>query len=63
MIVYGGVSPALALIWRYQARQPGGDPPIIAPIPGWMRLLLTTQAAVMLLGAGLYGWLAARRAK
>jgi hypothetical protein len=57
MIVYGGVPPALALVWLHQVRQPGSDPPIIAPIPGWMRLLLTSQAAVMLLlGAALFIW-------
>jgi hypothetical protein len=49
MVVYGRVPPALALVWLQQVRQPGSEPPIIAPMPGWMRLLLTSQAAVMLL--------------
>ncbi len=57
MIVYGGVPPALALVWWHQARQPGGEPPVMAPLPGWMRLLLTSQAAVMLLlGVALFLW-------
>jgi hypothetical protein len=55
MVIYCGVPPALALVWFHQIRQPGSEPSIIAPIPGWMRLLLTSQAAVMLLlGAALF---------
>jgi hypothetical protein len=57
MVIYAGVPPALALIWLYQVRQPGSDPPVYFHLPAWMRLLLTTQAAVMLLaGFALFIW-------
>lgn len=52
IIVYAAVPPLLAVILAHQLRQPGGDGPRLAPLPGWLRGAMRVQGGVMfLLGA------------
>jgi hypothetical protein len=47
--VYVSVPIAMGVIWILQVRQPGGDPPLRAPVPISIRALLVVQGVVMLL--------------
>lgn len=49
LAVYLSVPVAMGLLWVHQARQPGAEPPRIAPLPAWLRILLAVQGAIMLL--------------
>lgn len=49
LAVYVSVPIAMGLFWIGQVRQPGLDPPRVAPLPGWLRLVLLAQGAIMLL--------------
>jgi hypothetical protein len=47
-IVYVTVPPYLLLVGFRQLRLPGDDPPKTAPIPGWLVVLVSVQAAIAL---------------
>ena len=49
LAVYIGVPIAMGILWIHQVRQPGIDPPRIAPLPKWFRMILIVQGAIMLL--------------
>lgn len=54
LAVYAIVPVAMAVLLVRQLRLPGGDPPRLALLPGWIRLVLAINAALLLLlGAGL----------
>ena len=54
LAVYAAVPLALGIILGHQLRVPGSDPQVDAPIAGWLRVMLGTQAAVMLILGALY---------
>ena len=47
--VYIGVPIAMGILWIHQMRQPGIDPPRVAPLPKWLLVVLIVQGAIMLL--------------
>lgn len=50
--IYVTVPVVMAVLWVAQERQPGGDPPPQAPLPGWLTVLVGVQALILLpLGA------------
>jgi hypothetical protein len=49
LITYSSLLVALPIALHRQLAEPGGDPPRVAPIPGWMRRMMAVQAA------GLFG--------
>jgi hypothetical protein len=52
--IYAAYPPALAAAWLHQTRARAPDPPRLAPLPGWFRLVLGAQAVVLAaLGAAL----------
>jgi hypothetical protein len=55
LAVYLSVPVWLVVIGFIQMRVPGSEPPRLAPLPGWLRVLLGVQAGVLLLvGLGLF---------
>ncbi len=48
LAIYLGVPPATLVLLVLQLRVPGGDPPRLAPLPAWMRLVFAVHAVVML---------------
>jgi hypothetical protein len=53
--IYVGVPPVMSVLLVLQLRAPGGDPPRVAPLETWVRVVLVAQGAVMLiLGIGLF---------
>jgi hypothetical protein len=48
VIAYGVYPPMLALFLVRQLRATGGDPPRLAPLPGWLRAILAIHAAIMI---------------
>jgi hypothetical protein len=52
LAIYVLVPVAMATLLQRQVRTPGTDPPRTAGLPGWLRVGLAAQAAV-LLGAGI----------
>lgn len=55
VIVYTAVPVGMAWSLIRQLRQPGGDPPRLAPMAGWFRVVLGFQSAVLLvLGIGCF---------
>lgn len=46
IVIYAAVPVAMALLWWLQSRQPGGDPPRRAPLPGPLRLVVGAQGMV-----------------
>jgi len=54
LIVYAVVPPLMAVVLFLQLRAPGGDPPRLSSLPGWVRALLLVHAMIMIpLGLGL----------
>ena len=54
MGVYALVPVAMLVLWVGQIREPGSDPPRLAPLPRAIRILLVVQAVILLLlGAAL----------
>lgn len=52
--IYAVVPVVMASLWWMQSGRPGGDPPPVAPLPGWIRAIVATQSAVLgLVGAAL----------
>lgn len=52
---YAIYPPMLAVLFIRQVRVPGGDPPRVAPLPAWVRIILSTHAVVLIpLGAALF---------
>ncbi|MCW5881017.1 MAG: hypothetical protein KIS91_08825 [Anaerolineae bacterium] len=67
LAVYAIVPIAVPIMVAIQRRAPGGDPPRLAPLPGWLRAILIIQAALLIglgtimflappLGAPLWPW-------
>jgi len=55
LAIYAGVPVAMLLVAWLQIRTPGGNPPPGLPAPFWMRIVVITQGAGMLVfGAGLF---------
>lgn len=51
LIVYWGFPVIGAVVWFHQVRTPGGDPPIMSPMPSWVRaFLLVTGIGALLFG-------------
>lgn len=48
LIVYAVVPPVLAILLIMQMRAPGGDPPVVAPLPAWLWPIIGLQAAALL---------------
>lgn len=48
LIVYAIVPPVLAILLILQMRAPGGDPPVVAPLPAWLWPIIGLQAAALL---------------
>lgn len=48
LLIYVLVPPSLIVLTWLQWRVPGGDPPRTAPMPGWFRLGLALQFAILL---------------
>ena len=49
LAVYVSVPIAMGILWVLQMRQPGIDPPRIAPLPTWLKAILFVQGGIMLL--------------
>lgn len=47
LVIYAGVPPVLAILLLIQRRVPGGDPPVIAPMPAWLWPIIGVQAAAL----------------
>lgn len=50
LVVYVIVPPTLVAVIVVQRRLPGGDPPVVAPLPGPVRVALVVLGALSLLG-------------
>jgi hypothetical protein len=50
--IYIAVPIALGILWIFQVRQPGADPPRKAPLPIWLRASLIIQGVIMFLFGG-----------
>lgn len=45
--IYATVPVLMAVLWWMQSRGPGDDPPRLAPLPAWLRVLVGAQAVVL----------------
>lgn len=46
IVIYATVPAVMAVVWWFQSRQPGGDPPRISSLPAALRLLVGAQGVV-----------------
>ena len=54
LVTYGLLPPSVLAVLLYQRRIGGGDPPRLAPLPAWLRLVTSVSAVgITLLGAAL----------
>jgi hypothetical protein len=54
LAIYAGVPLAMGIILIRQARMPGDDPPVAAPLGWWVRAIIITQASLLIVvGLGL----------
>jgi len=54
LAIYAGVPLAMGIILIRQARMPGDDPPVVAPLGWWVRAIIITQASLLIVvGLGL----------
>ena len=48
LAIYAGVPLAMGIILIRQARMPGDDPPVVAPLGWWVRAIIIAQASLLI---------------
>ena len=48
LAIYAGVPLAMGIILVRQARTPGDDPPVVAPLGWWVQAIIITQASILI---------------